>query len=80
MTTSAELTALAASRQIQPKVQHVVTTFMNNTSRVIWATIKNLTTVGINNFLTVHNVVSSTDMILIPPRGGYCPLLLLGGQ
>ena len=80
MTASAELTALATSRQTQPEVQHIVATFMNNMSRVIWAAIKNLTTVGIDNFLTVHNIVSSTGMILIVPRGSYCPLLLLGGQ
>ena len=79
MTASAELTALATSRQTQPKIQHIVHTFMN-TSRVIWAAIKNLTTVGIDNFLKVCNVVSSTDITLILPRGGYCPLLLLGGQ
>ena len=80
MTASAEPTTFAASRQTQPKVWHIVAAFMNNMSRVIWATIKNLTTVGIDNFLTVHNIVSSTDVILIPPRGGYCPLLLSGGQ
>ena len=50
MTTSVELTTLDASRQTQPKVQHMVATFMGNTSRVIWATIKNLTTLDIDDF------------------------------
>ena len=51
MTTSGELTTLAASRHTQPKAQHMVFTFMGNTSRVIWATIKNLT--ALNGFFTV---------------------------
>ena len=38
---------LATSRQTQPKVQHMVTTFTGNTYRVIWSAIKNLTTLGI---------------------------------
>ena len=80
MTASAELTTLATSRQTQPKVWHIVITFMNNMCRVIWATIKNFTTVAVDNFLTVCNVVSLTDVILILPKGGYSPLLLLGGQ
>ena len=50
MTTSVELTTLAASRQTQPKVQHMVATFMGNTSRVIWAAIKNLTTLDFDGF------------------------------
>ena len=48
MTTSAELTTLAASRQTQPKVQHIVATFMDNTARVIQATVKNLITLDVD--------------------------------
>ena len=53
MTVSAELTTLAASRQTQPKVQHIAATFMDNTSRVIWTTIKNLTTLDVNSFYSL---------------------------
>ena len=47
MTTSVELTTLTASRQTQPKAQHMVATF---TSGVIWAAIKNLTTLDIDGY------------------------------
>ena len=39
---------IAISRQTQPKVQHIVTIFTDNTSRVIWATVKNLITLDVN--------------------------------
>ena len=75
MTTSAELTTLATSRQTQPKVKHMVTTFMGNTSRVIWAAIKNLTTLDVDGF-AVNSILLSTDVVLILPRGSYCLFLL----
>ena len=50
MTISAELITLGASRQTQPKVQHIVATFIDNTSRVIQSAIKNLTTLNTDDF------------------------------
>ena len=49
MTASMELIPFDVSRQTQPKVQHIVTIFMDNTSRVIRATIKNLITLDVNS-------------------------------
>ena len=73
MTTSVESTTLATSRQTQPKVQHMVITFMGNKSRVLQSLSKSLTTLDI---FTVNGTLPSTDMVLIPARGGYHLLLL----
>ena len=50
MPASMELITLATSRQTQPKVEHMVSTFMGNTSRAIQAAIKNLSTLDIDGF------------------------------
>ena len=71
MTTSVESTTLAASRQTQPKVQHMVTTFIGNKSRVLQL-LKSLTTLDV---FTVNGTLPSTDAVLILPRGSYCLLL-----
>ena len=76
MTASVESTALATSRQTQPKVQHMVTTFMGNKSRILQLLSKSLTTLDV---FTVNGTLPSTDMMLILPRGSYHLLLLWGG-
>ena len=77
MTTSAELTTLPTSRQTQPKVQHMIATFMGNKSRVLQLLSKSLTTLDV---FTVNGTLPSTDVVLIPHRGGYHLLFLWGGQ
>ena len=56
MTTSAELVTLATSRQIQPKVQHMVTMFMGNKSRVLQLLLKSLTALDV---FTVNGTLPS---------------------
>ena len=75
MTASVESTTLATSRQTQPKVQHMVTTFMGNKSKVLQQLSKSLTTLDI---FTVNGTLPPTDLVLILPRGGYHLLLLWG--
>ena len=77
MTTSVESTTLATSSQTQPKVQHMVATFMGNKSRVLQLLSKSLTTLDV---FTVNGTLQSTYVVLIPPRSSYHLLLLWGGQ
>ena len=68
MTTSAELTTFAASRQTEPKVQHMVTIFMGNKSKVLQPLLMSLTILDV---FTVNGTLPLTYVVLIPPKGSY---------